>query len=126
MADEFCLKMPDFHVTFRDLLPAANLRHGTIGFTSLPKEGVLMIFSPRKVRWLRPGLNPRLWVPKASTLSVDHRRRCDMRLQLQQRKVDDLTNSHLFYEAVFYMDTKTVKDIRLYFGNAKVLAETMH
>ena len=49
-----------------------------------------------------------------------------MRLQLQQRKVDDLTNSHLFYEAVFYMDTKTVKDIRLYFGNAKVLAETMH
>ena len=27
MADEFCLKMPDFHVTFRDLLHAVNLRH---------------------------------------------------------------------------------------------------
>ena len=39
MADEFCLKMPDFHVTFRDIL-----RHGTNGFTSLPKEGVLRIF----------------------------------------------------------------------------------
>ena len=38
MADEFCLKMPDFHVTFRDLLHAVNLRHGTDGFTSPPKE----------------------------------------------------------------------------------------
>ena len=44
MADEFCLKMPDFHLTFRDLLHAVNLRHGTNGFTSLPKEGVLSIF----------------------------------------------------------------------------------
>ena len=44
MTDEFCLKMPDFHVTFRDLLHAVNLRHGTNGFTSLPKEGVLRIF----------------------------------------------------------------------------------
>jgi len=31
---------------FRDLLHAANLRHGTHGFTSLPKEGVLRIFLP--------------------------------------------------------------------------------
>ena len=46
MADEFCLKMSDFHVTFRDLLNAVNLRHGTNGFTSLPKESVLRIFSP--------------------------------------------------------------------------------
>ena len=30
---------------FRDLLHAANLRHGTDGFTSPPKEGVLRIFS---------------------------------------------------------------------------------
>ena len=44
MADEFCLKMPDFHVTFRDILHAVNLRHGTDGFTSLLKEGVLRIF----------------------------------------------------------------------------------
>ena len=44
MADEFCLKMPDFHVTFRDVLYAVNLRHGTGGFTSPPKEGVLRIF----------------------------------------------------------------------------------
>jgi hypothetical protein len=51
----------------RDLLHAANLRHGTDGFTSPPKEGVLKIFS------LRPGLNPRTWVPKASTLPLDRR-----------------------------------------------------
>ena len=44
MADEFCPKMPEFHVTFKDLLDAVNLRHGTDGFTSLPKGGVLRIF----------------------------------------------------------------------------------
>ena len=31
---------------FRDLLHAANLRHGTDRFTSPLKEGVLRIFSP--------------------------------------------------------------------------------
>ena len=50
----------------RDILHAANLRHG---FTSPPKECVLRIFSPLKIRRLRPGLNPRTWVPKASTLT---------------------------------------------------------
>jgi hypothetical protein len=54
----------DFHGTFRDLLHAANLRHGTHGFTSLPR-----IFPPLKIRRLRPGLNPRTWVPEASTLT---------------------------------------------------------
>jgi len=53
----------------RDLLHAANLRHGTDGFTSPPKEGVLRIVSPLKIRWLRPGLNPQTYVPKASTLT---------------------------------------------------------
>ena len=41
MADEFCLRMPDFHVTFRDVSHAVNLRHRTDGFTSPPKEGLL-------------------------------------------------------------------------------------
>ena len=50
-----------------------DLLHGTDGFTSLPKEGVLWIFSPLKIQRLRPGLNPRTWVPKASTLPLDHR-----------------------------------------------------
>jgi hypothetical protein len=42
---EFCLNF-DLHVTFRDLLHAVKLRHGADGFTSLPKEDVLKIFSP--------------------------------------------------------------------------------
>jgi hypothetical protein len=70
---EFCL-CADFHGTLRDLLHAVNLRHGTHGFTSLPKEGVLRegvlrIFPPLKIRRIRPGLNPRIWVPEASTLT---------------------------------------------------------
>jgi hypothetical protein len=65
---QFCLNA-DFHGTFRVLLNAANLRHGTHGFTSLPKEGVLRIFPPLKIRRLRPSLNPRTCVPEASTLT---------------------------------------------------------
>ena len=38
----------DVHVTFGVLLHAVNLRHGTDGFTSPPKEGALRIFSPEK------------------------------------------------------------------------------
>ena len=56
----------------RDILHAANLRHG---FTSPPKEGFLRIFFALKIRRLRPGANPRTWVPKASTLSLDHQSR---------------------------------------------------
>ena len=40
---EFCLNA-DIHVTFRDLLHAIKLPHGTDGFTSAPKDGVLRIF----------------------------------------------------------------------------------
>jgi len=67
MSRKFCLN-GDSHVTFRDLLHAVKLRHGTDGFTSPPKEGVLRIFFS-----LRPVLNPRTWVPKASRLPLDHR-----------------------------------------------------
>ena len=58
MADELCLKMPDFHVTFRDLLQSVNLRHGTNGFTSLPKEGVLRIFFALKNPTASAGSEP--------------------------------------------------------------------
>jgi hypothetical protein len=71
---KFCLNA-ELHVTFRDLLRAVKLRHGTDDFTSLPKEGVLRIFFALKIRRLRPGANPRTWVPKASTLPLDHRSR---------------------------------------------------
>ena len=45
IADEFLPEMTDFHVAFRNLIHTVNLRHGTDGFTSPPKEGVLRIFS---------------------------------------------------------------------------------
>jgi len=51
---------------FRDLLHAVKLRHGTDGFTSPPKEGVLRIFSPLKIGRLWSGLNPRTWVLKTA------------------------------------------------------------
>jgi hypothetical protein len=53
-----------------DLLHAANLQHGTDGFTSPPKEGVLRIF----VALTNP-TNPRTWVLNASTLPLNHRSR---------------------------------------------------
>ena len=37
----------DLHVTFGDLLHAVKLRHGTDGFTSPPKEGMLRFFRPK-------------------------------------------------------------------------------
>jgi len=43
MSREFCLNA-DLHFTFRDLLHAVKLRHGTDGFTAPPKEGVLRNF----------------------------------------------------------------------------------
>ena len=44
--------LPKFRLPLkcRDLLHAANLRHGTDGFTSPPKEGVLRIFFALKIR----------------------------------------------------------------------------
>jgi hypothetical protein len=48
MSGKCCLNA-DFHVTFRDLLHAVKLRHGSDGFTSPPKEDVLRIFSPKNL-----------------------------------------------------------------------------
>jgi len=42
----------------RDLLQAANLRHGTDGFTSSPKEGVLKIFFALKNPTASVGFEP--------------------------------------------------------------------
>jgi hypothetical protein len=56
IAAEFCLQSI-FHAR-KVLLHAVNLRHGTDGFTSLPKEVVLRIFITLKIHRLRPGLNP--------------------------------------------------------------------
>ena len=43
------VSLPKFRLPpiIRDLLHAANLRHGTDGFTSPPKEGVVRVFRPK-------------------------------------------------------------------------------
>ena len=44
LGEKWPVRLP--RINFRLLLHAANMRHGTNCFTSLPKEGVLTIFSP--------------------------------------------------------------------------------
>jgi hypothetical protein len=71
---KFCLNA-DFHVTFSDLSHVVKLRHGTDDFTS-PYEGRRAEdFFALKIPRFRAGANPRTWVPKTSTLPLDHRSR---------------------------------------------------
>jgi hypothetical protein len=62
-----------FHAICRDLLHAANLRHGTDGFISPLKEGMLRIFLLWKMWQLWLGSNPQTCVPEARMLPLDHR-----------------------------------------------------
>ena len=64
MTDEFFLKIPDFHVTFKYLSHAVNLRHGTDGVTSPPKYGVLGIFFVLKNPTASVGFEPANFVTK--------------------------------------------------------------
>jgi hypothetical protein len=58
----------EFQAIWRDLLHAANLRHGTDSFTSSPKEGMLRIFLILK-NPTASGSNPRTLVPDTSMLT---------------------------------------------------------
>jgi hypothetical protein len=101
---------------------AENLRHGTDGFTSPPKEVVLRIFSPRKIRRLRPGLNPRTWVLKASTQPLDHRSRLfkstekEKKSTIFKKLVQESThvmNNHIFsMREEKKLKSTVVKDLR--------------
>jgi hypothetical protein len=79
MAAEFCLR----NITARKvLLHAVNLRHGTDGFTSPPKEGVLFITLKN-----RPGSNPRTLGPVASTLTTSPPRATEVRIYFRLNQV---------------------------------------
>jgi hypothetical protein len=54
----------DFRVNHWVLLHVANLRHGTVGFTSA-RKACCGFFRPKN-----PGSNPRSWVPEASMLTT--------------------------------------------------------
>jgi len=89
MSGNFCLNA-DFHVTFRDPLHAVRLRHETDGFTSPPN------FFALKIRRLRPGANPRTWVPKASTLPLDHGSRYPLKIVCSETLVRNYYYSLLY------------------------------
>jgi hypothetical protein len=57
MAAEFCLQSIFFHAR-KVLLHAVNVRHGTDGFTSVPKEVVLRIFVALKNPSSSAGFEP--------------------------------------------------------------------
>jgi hypothetical protein len=71
IADSILPTACDFHGKCTDLLRAANLRHGTDGCTSPPKEGMLRIFVARKIRWLQPNLGTREQCAIRPTCSKD-------------------------------------------------------
>ena len=58
MAANFDRKLVLPRIHFRVLLHAANMRHGTNGFTSLPREGVLRIFFALKNLTASAGFEP--------------------------------------------------------------------
>jgi hypothetical protein len=72
MSGNFCLNA-DFHVTFYG---SFTCRKATTWDRRLyfPSEGRrAKDFFALKIRRLQPGANPRTWVPKTSTLPLDHR-----------------------------------------------------
>jgi hypothetical protein len=73
MAEKFCRKwgLPRH---FWVLLHAVKHDMGQMALPLLQRK-VCWGFFARKIWRLRPGLNPRTWVPKASTLPLDHRSR---------------------------------------------------
>jgi hypothetical protein len=67
---EFCRRSISV-ILRRDLLSRRKIsRHRTNGFTSRPKEVVLMILSPLKAHRPRPGLNPGILGPMLSTITT--------------------------------------------------------
>jgi hypothetical protein len=72
----------DFHVTFGFFyIPSNTTWYRRLYF---PSEGRRAEdFFARKIRRLRPGLNPRTWVPEASTLPLDHWSRCYSKLNIR-------------------------------------------
>jgi hypothetical protein len=110
--------MPVFHVTFRDLLHAINLRHGTNSFTSLPKEVVLRIFFALKNP--SPGLNLRTWVLRASTQPLDHR----SRLIITVSKVNHQTNKGDCHELSLLNDQAHSPALVTVFGDGSRIPES--
>ena len=112
--------MPDFHVTFRDLLHAVTLRQGTNGFTSLPREGVLRIFFALK----NPTASVRFEPANLGTKGQHATCRPPTPLKITSYNLRNTQHTYLFGYLVFYQ-TKcqyinhsvcSIK-IRIYYGD---------
>jgi hypothetical protein len=73
-SDKFRLQF-DFHVIVEIFYMPQICDMGQTALLPLRRKACWGFFSPLKIRRLRPGLKPRTWVPKASTLPLDHRSR---------------------------------------------------
>jgi hypothetical protein len=74
MAEKFCRK---WRISRHFWVLLHAVKHDMAQTALLPlRRKACWGFFARKMLRLRPGLNPRTWVPKASTLPLDHRSRC--------------------------------------------------
>jgi len=73
-SDKFRLEF-DFHVILEIFYMPQICDMGQTALLPLRRKAYWGFFSPLKIRRLWPGLNPRTWVPKTSTLPLDHRSR---------------------------------------------------
>jgi hypothetical protein len=62
-------KNVDFHVHLGIFYMPQICDMGPTALLPFQRKACLRIFPLLKIRWLRPGLNPRTWVPEASTLT---------------------------------------------------------
>ena len=66
----------DFHLNLGIFYMPQIYDMGPTAFLPLQRKACWGSFFALKIRRLRPGLNPRTWALKASTLPLDHRSRC--------------------------------------------------
>jgi hypothetical protein len=85
---------------------------GPTALFPLRRKACWGIFSPLKVRRLRPGLNPRTWVLKASTLPLDHR--CSVLIRPMQ--VHNPHNQILWTNLRFFVIWGFCRGINEFFG----------
>ena len=94
---------------------------GQTALLLLRRKACWGFFSPWKDRWLRSGLNPRIWVPKASTLPIDNRSRreqinFDHKLLL---RVSSITcyfiQMSTFQVQIWCWETEAISTSRVYF-----------
>jgi hypothetical protein len=87
---QFCLNA-DLHVTCRKATTGDRLLY----FPSERRRGE--DFFALKIRRLRPGVNPRTWVPKASTLTRHHRSRLPLHIIARLRVSGAVHSSPIYY-----------------------------